>query len=209
MSSPESNPRDYGWLEGWVLDEENLAGVLGLTVARIDSLGGFLDLVGAQPLSQTVRGVPALSKESPPGHGLIGVTQALDKAGQPIEGLVLAAECPGITSYDSAVKLSACGGEVLAFQYNLGQDWLKWAVDGVVRAEFSLWVGADTLYDGTEQGVAELIQRAGQTVLGPDSRVEDPCAAAATLMAEIFGVVITPKLLEEAAFDCGSVKIPR
>ena len=156
MSLPESDARDYRWLEGWVLDEEKLGGVIGLTVASIDSPDGFLELVGAQPPFQTARGVPALSKESLPGCGLVGVTQALDKDGRAIEGLVLGAECPGITSYDSAARLSGRGGEVLAFHYNLGQDWLKWAVDGVVQAEFSLPAQRGT-YD-----VQQCVRRGGR-----------------------------------------------
>ncbi len=208
MSPQESDTPDYQWLEGWVLAEEKLAGVIGLTVARIDSPGRFLALVGAQSPFQTVRGVFALSRESPPGRSLVGVAPALDKDGRTIEGLFFGAECPGIMSYDSAARLSERGGEVLAFHYNMGQDWLKWAVDGVVQTEFSLWIGTDTLYNGNEQGPADMIRRAGLTVLGPDNRTDDPCAAAAMLMTAMFGVVITPKLLDEAVFDCGAVKVP-
>src|ERR1700722_2246989 len=210
MSSRESDRPDYEWLEGWFLDEGNLAGVAGLTIARIDSPDRFLRLAGALPPFQTVYGVPALSRESPPGWGLVGAAPALGKDGRVIEGLVLGAECPGISSYESAARLSGHGGEVLAFHYNLGQDWLKWAVDGVVQTEFSLWIGTGTLYGGGgEHGPADLMRRAGLTVLGPDDRTDDPCAAAAALMTAMFGVMITPELLQEGAFDSGAVKLPR
>jgi hypothetical protein len=208
MSSQKSDMPDYQWLEEWVLDEEKLAGVIGVTVTRIDSPERFLALVGAQPPFQTVRGVFDLSRESPPGRSLVGVAPALDKDGRAIEGTFFGAECPGIMSYDSAARLSERGGEVLAFHYNMGQDWLKWAVDGVVQTEFSLWIGTDTMYDGTEKGPAEMIRRAGVTILDPDNRTDDPCAAAATLMTAMFGVVITPKLLDETVFDGGAVKVP-
>ncbi len=53
------------------------------------------------------------------------------------------------------------------------------------------------------------MRRAGLTVLGPDNRTDDPRAAAAALMTAMFGVMITPELLQEGAFDSGAVKLPR
>src|ERR1700722_8250328 len=44
LSSRKSDRPDCEWLEGWLLDEGNLAGVAGLTVARIDSPDRFLRL---------------------------------------------------------------------------------------------------------------------------------------------------------------------
>jgi hypothetical protein len=203
--STQDNKSPYPSLEPWVLNDQNVAGVIGLIVAQLD-VDSFLTKINAQPPFQAVRGVPALSRESPPGYELVGVTQAVDKQGQVIPSLLLGAECPGITAYNAAEVLSAPSGTILAFHYNCGQDWFTWAADGEKLAEFSWWLGMDeAAYGGTNPSyVAEEIRK--RIGVDPRRQTDDPCAAAAALMTAVFGVVITPDLLESADFYAGAVK---
>jgi hypothetical protein len=201
-------PPGYGWLEGWVLDDEHgPAGIVTLTIARV-SPEAFLEGVGASTPYQTVVGVPALSAESPPGYGLVGVTRAFDNEGRVIPGLALGAECPGDASYQAAAVLSEPDGEVMSFHYDHGQDWFTWAKDGVPLAEFSLWTGLEEgAYGGSN--LPDAAARVREAGFDPDHGTDDPCAAAATLMTMAFGAVITQTLLDDAQFTCGAVKLPR
>jgi hypothetical protein len=194
-----NTPEDYRWLDEWV--QRRLDGVIGLTLARVGSPERFLKLVGAEPF-QPVRGVPALSAESPPGYELVGATAVPDNEDGGVPGWILGAECSGNTGSQKAAVLSAPDSEVLAFYYNGGIDWLSWAESGHLLAEVSLYNG-DVIDGDDPQGFADKMRRAG---LDPDSSTDYPCATAAILMMAMTGVVITAELLDETVFVCGAVR---
>lgn len=208
MSAMTATAADYTWFEDRFPD---LAEAYCLTLVRGLTPEEFLARLGAQAeiaprmLNEFYEPTFEVWEEHQGKVLFIGATSVPGEGGD----WVLAVEVNGYLGVTEAamVPLSA-GTRVVSHYCNVNAvDRFYWIEDEDVRVSFEPLFAAHR-EGSTPDALVEVMRQVGFD-LREDRDLELVTAAAFALAEHLTGVRVTPELLEESAFVCGTAPIPR